>query len=696
MGVLRGIRSSESNNSGSGRGCSAGPAFFLSNFSRDWLRGVLLVLIAVATTKLARAQEWKRLGPPGGMVLSLAASADGTVFLGTADGHVFASADRGEHWELRGRVGGRLDGVVQRMVADSTHAQRVLAAVWFREAAGGGVFESGDRGQHWNLVALGDEAVRTLEQSASAPGVWVAGTRRGVFRSRDDAKSWERITPADDPELQNVDSLAIDPQDAATIYVGTYHLPWKTSDGGKTWQPIAAGMIDDSDIMSLRIDAQNPRRVFSSACSGIYRSEDGGSTWTKLQGIPYSSRRTQQIAQDPGDPRRLYAATTEGLWATSDYGETWSRVTARETSANAVMVLSGEKGNRMLAGFDAQGILRSDDGGNTIVASNEGFSHRVVLAMAVESAATRRLLARVQGFGTGGLVESEDGGKTWADFPSGFHGKTVERIFAAPSGWWVAFAEGGAATFDVEKQQWAETPFREVTLVRARASRGGSGKQTLRQVRSLKAHVSSIIEVGNDAFASSNEGLWKKDSGHEDFQRVTAKNLPPTIAFLSGTASSGSGMESLLAIAGDAVWSSDGHDVAWSQVPLPPESGAPLWLVDRPWNGTVLRLLGTRSGVFSFESQKGWKQLSNGLPAIASAPPAFSETICLLNMSNGGTYASGGSLQVWQRIDKDGVQAPANTIFWVGGSKFVVGSASEGVLNWEAGREPGGKEIGQR
>jgi photosystem II stability/assembly factor-like uncharacterized protein len=696
MGVLRGIRSLQNNSSGPAGGYSAGPALFLRKVSRDWFRGALLVLVAVATTELACAQEWKRLGPPGGMVLSLAAAADGTVFLGTADGHVFASADRGEHWELRGRVGGRLDGIVQRMVADGAHAQRVLAAVWFRNAAGGGVFESGDGGQHWKLAGLGDEAVRTLEQSASEPGVWVAGTRRGLFRSRDDAKSWERITEPNDPELQNVDSLAIDPRDAETIYVGTYHLPWKTSDGGKTWQPIAAGMIDDSDIMSLRIDARNPRRVFSSACSGIYRSDDGGATWTKLQGIPYSSRRTQQIAQDPVDPRRLYAATTEGLWATSDYGETWKRVTTRETNANAVVVLGGEKGNRMLAGFDAQGILRSDDGGNTIVESNEGFSHRVVFGLAVESADTRRLLARVQGFGSGALVESDDEGKTWVDFPSAFQGKTVARIFAAPSGWWAAFAEGGAARFDAEKRQWAEIPFHEVTLVRARASRGSSGKQTVRQVRLLKAHVSSIIELGNDVFASSNEGLWKEDSGRGDFRRVVAKNLPLAITFLSGAVSSGAGIESLLAIAGEAVWSSDGRDAAWSRVPLPPESGTPLWLVDHPWHGTVLRLLGTRNGVFSHESQKGWKQLSNGLPAISSAPPAFSETICLLNMSNGGTYASEGSLRVWRRIEKDGVQAAANAIVWIGGEKFVLATTSEGVLEWESGRKSGAKETRPR
>jgi len=688
MAVLHDIRFLEKNHSGSGGGYSAGPVFFLG-------AAAFLAFVLLAAPCAVTGQGWNRLGPPGGMVLSLASAVDGTVYLGTADGHIFGSADRGDHWELRGRVGGRLDGVVQRMVADSAHRQRILAAVWFRDTTEGGVFESGDGGRSWRLVGLGNEAVRTLEQSASDPAVWVAGTRRGVFRSRDDAKSWQRITAADDPELQNVDSLAIDPRDAETIYVGTYHLPWKTSDGGKTWKPIAAGMIDDSDIMSLRIDAQNPQRVFSSACSGIYRSEDGGATWTKLQGIPYSSRRTQQIAQDPVDPRKLYAATTEGLWATSDYGETWNRVTPRATDANAVVVLQGEQGSRLLAGFDAQGVLRSDDGGNTVVPSNQGFSHRVVFAMAADPADTRHLLARVQGFGSAALVESQDGGKTWADFPSGFQGKTVERIFAAPSDWWVAFAEGGAARFDAEKRQWAEIPFREVTLVRARASRGGSGERTVRRVRVLKAQVSSIIEAGNDVFASSNEGLWKKESDRAGFQRVVAKSLPPAIAFLSATASSGSGSQSLVAIAQGALWSSDAHGMVWNQVSLPSEAGTPLWLVDHPWNASALRLLGTRNGVFSFQQGRGWKQLSNGLPAIASTSPAFSQTLCLLSMSNGGTYASSGSLEVWQRIDQDGVQAPAHAIFWARGEKFVVASASEGVLSWEAGENPL-KELGQR
>ena len=172
----------------------------------------------------------------------------------------------------------------------------------------------------------------------------IAGTRSGIFRSRDEGKNWERISPPDDPELRNVDSIAVDPAQPDLIYAGTYHLPWKTTDGGKAWKSIAAGLIDDSDIMSLRVEADNPARVYLSACSGIYRSENRGEQWTKLQGIPYSARRTQAIAQDPANPLVLYGATTEGLWLTRDAGESWERTTPKDWVVNGGASREGERG----------------------------------------------------------------------------------------------------------------------------------------------------------------------------------------------------------------------------------------------------------------------------------------------------------------------------------------------------------------
>ena len=117
-----------------------------------------------------------------------------------------------------------------------------------------------------------------------------------MFRSGDGGDSWDRISSLDHPDLKTVGSLAVDPLDAERIYAGTWHLSWKTLDGGRTWQSLKAGMIDDSDVMTLNVDRRDRDTVYATACSGIYRSRDAGRRWSKLRGIPGSSRRTRAFA----------------------------------------------------------------------------------------------------------------------------------------------------------------------------------------------------------------------------------------------------------------------------------------------------------------------------------------------------------------------------------------------------------------
>jgi photosystem II stability/assembly factor-like uncharacterized protein len=653
--MVRVIRSLKPSFSGPGEPKLSGPALFLA------------VFVVVLGPGLARASRWERLGPPGGIVISLAAASDGTVYLGTPDGHVFASDDRGEYWELRGRAGDRLDGVVQRIVPDARNRSRVLAAVWFRNSRNGGVFESTDGARSWKLVGLKDEAVRALEQSSSDPRTWVAGTRTGVFRSIDDARSWQRITRVDDPELANVDSMAVDPRDAQTIYVGTYHLPWKTTDGGKSWNLISAGMIDDSDVMSLRIDARDPRRIFSSACSGIYRSEDGGASWTKLQGIPYSSRRTQQIVQDPEEPRTLYAATTEGLWMTADYGETWKRISSRDTDAAALVLLGGKNGQRILAGMTAQGILRSDDRGNSFVSSNNGFLHRVITAAAADRADPRHLLVRAEGLG-GKLMESSDGGRSWAEIAAAAPPKSVERIFRASTGWWVAYAGGGLARLDGQLSTWRAVGFREA----APLQRGKQASRRLPVGRMVNPQVRSLLAEEDKTIAATDDGLWEWVRGGREFRRANAEHLPVSVTYLAASAGR------LLAIAGGQLWRREpGSD--WKQLRAPQGGDGLLWTGQSPFARDQV-VVGTERGVYVGEADGTWRLVSSGLPAIASGPPAFSGSWCLMGMANGGLYLSSDAMKTWKRIDSDAERSRAGGIFALGDGRFLVSSVEEGIL----------------
>jgi photosystem II stability/assembly factor-like uncharacterized protein len=205
--------------------------------------------------------------------------------------------------------------------------------------------------------------------------------------------------------------VAVDPHHPDVIYAGTSHLPWKTVDGGRHWVSIHEGMIDDSDVMSIVVDRGHPARVFASACSGIYRSENGGAVWQKIGGIPNTARRTHVIRQDPHRPQVLFAGTTEGLWRSTDGGGSWHRVTPADWSVNGLVVSEATPG-RLIVGTQKLGLLVSDDSGQTFRAANEGFNHRRVVSLALDSAHPARVLA-VLTDAPEPLLATDDGGLTW-------------------------------------------------------------------------------------------------------------------------------------------------------------------------------------------------------------------------------------------------------------------------------------------
>lgn len=320
-----------------------------------------------------------RATPPGGTVRVLAADPvqPQTVLLGTATGAVFRSTDAGRHWRFLSHIGRHEDWVVSGLVADRAHPGRWYASLWSWTARNGGVFASQDGGATWQALWLG-HAVRALALAPSNDRILVAAALDGVFRSEDAGVQWQRISPAHDRELENVESVAIDPENPQDIYVGTWHLPWKTIDGGHDWWQMRQGVIDDSDVFSIAVDRAQPNTVYLSACSGIYRSDDRGNQFRKIQGIPYSARRTPALVQDPEHPDTIYAGTTQGLWVSQDKGATWKRITSPQLSINSVVVLP----HRLLLGANFAGVIASNDGGQSFQPSNQGFSSRHVAAVA--------------------------------------------------------------------------------------------------------------------------------------------------------------------------------------------------------------------------------------------------------------------------------------------------------------------------
>lgn len=652
------------------------------------------LLLTLSLGHRAHAQRWDRLGPEGGMVVSLEASTGGEVYLATADGHVFASKDGAQSWELRGRVGGRMDAVITRLLIDKRAGKKLFAAVWYQEAgAGGGVFRSEDGGRHWELAGLEGEAVRALESSPSQPEELVAGARSGVFRSVDGGRRWERISPAGDEELRNVDSLAIDPRDAEVIYAGTYHLPWLTQDGGKTWKPGSAGMIDDSDVMSLRVDATNPDRVYLSACSGIYRSENQGGMWTKLQGIPYAARRTQVIVQDPGSPKTLYAGTTEGLWVTRDGGESWTRTTPRDWVVNSVVVLGNETGGaeRVVLGTEGRGIEVSDDAGTNFAESNPGFTHVIVKQLIAGQNGAAHLLMVVEQ-GEPQILESGDEGKSWApiSLAADEHGKTarlnanqVQEFYASPWGWLLRLDNGELWIWEEDKKEWKEWKLRMLAAKPLRKAGRTAQAAKSEAVRPLLAGAVMTFSQ-NAAVVSTRDGLM----------RCLQSGFCTQLKAFGGTGQvravweASAGQEMSVVLDGKLGSSPDGGETAaWQDLPVAKEQL--LWL-DVVESGTSKAVyLGTTNGLFfSGDAGAHWNRAEGGLPAGQVERWLRTPGVWLVTERDGGIYISQDEGANWRRVDQDAERGRITGLVGIGSGAVLAGSQSEGLLRLNVGLAP--------
>jgi photosystem II stability/assembly factor-like uncharacterized protein len=652
-----------------------------------------LGFLALGASAMAHAQTWERLGPEGGMVVSLAAGPGDKVLLGTADGHVFASADAGQSWGLRGRVGARTDAVVTRMVFDAKDGKRIFAAVWYQEAgAGGGVFESEDLGKSWKLVGLQGEAVRAMEMAPSNPAELVAGTRSGVFLSSDSGKSWGRISPEGDEELKNLDSLAIDPRDPQIIYAGTYHLPWLTRDRGKTWKPVIAGIIDDSDIMSLRLDASNPDRVYMSACSGIYRSENEGGEWIKLQGIPYAARRTQVIVQDTANPKTLYAGTTAGLWITRDGGENWARTTSKEWVVNSLAVLPEKNGapGRVVMGTEGQGVLISNDAGASFAEANRGFTHVIVNRLIADENDPRHLLMLVER-DSAEILESRDEGKSWSNLSLNaverrkvitLNANQVREIYSSPWGWLLWFEDRRFWNWDPGKQSWTQwtprlpgIPGPARTLDALGAAKSAAKSTSMSTVGPKVEIEAPIVVLEKFAVVATNLGLLRcQVSG--DCQRFKAfgRSEQSRALWVSTT-----GFEIGVVIDGKLAWSSDGGASAqWSDLPLP--SDEVLWLDADEAGASKTIYLGTSKGIFFRMEEGSWQRIAGGLPAGQAGRWLRRPGLWAVSERDGGLYISRNEGKTWTRADQDAERGRFTGLVATQDGGVLVGSQSEGLL----------------
>ncbi len=379
--------------------------------ARAYIQAILalssFVLNGASGALPASNSVWTQLGPFGGPAeyVVTSPSTPDLLLAGSPNAMLYRSADAGGSWTHL-PFPAELASTLHVILPNASDTRRVLTGV-SPDSGGSGLFLSTDAGETWKSVDIfNGKAVWALAHFAGDARIVVAGVSDGVYRSADAGDTWRRISAVQDAGLHPVVSVAIHPSERDIIYAGTPHLPWKSVNGGRAWQSIHRGMLDDSDVFSIDIDRRHPERVLASACSGIYRSLTAGGLWAKLRGSADASFRTYVIAHDPHVAGRVWAGTTHGLMGSTDGGTIWRTISKH--SVKSIAFDPRRPGTIFLATRDA-GLMKSNDA-KTFAAINQGFVNHSYFALAGSGDSLW-----LSGEGAG-MLESADGGKRWKSF----------------------------------------------------------------------------------------------------------------------------------------------------------------------------------------------------------------------------------------------------------------------------------------
>jgi photosystem II stability/assembly factor-like uncharacterized protein len=179
-----------------------------------------------------------------------------------------------------------------------------------------GLYRSTDPTKGWEKISIGggfSENIFAIHVSEARPNtIWVGTATTGVLVSNDDGKSWSRTGGAIDNIP--VSSIKTDPANPDRVYVGTVQTFYVSKNGGRSWDR-RGGNLPLGNYTSILINPDNPDEILLASSllndGGIYISTDAGNRWKRMdtKDMRLPSRRVWTLAFDPNDAQRIFAGT---------------------------------------------------------------------------------------------------------------------------------------------------------------------------------------------------------------------------------------------------------------------------------------------------------------------------------------------------------------------------------------------------
>src|SRR6185436_9538678 len=377
--------------------CTLGPAGATAQAPKSWLEQ--------AFNPFAEMQ-WRNIGPH---CASRTKALDGvpsqphTFYIGVVNGGVWKTTDAGRTWmpifdqQPTGSIGAL---AVAPSDPNVIYVGAGEAAQRPDLGTGDGMYKSIDAGKTWTHLGLRDsqQIGQVVIDPKDANRVFVAAlghpygpnTERGIFRSSDGGKSFERVLYKD--ENTGGTDVVLDPSNPNIVYAALWQArqgPWengafngpgsglfKSTDGGTTWRQLTAGLpnfeTDRLGRIGIGIAPSRPSRLFAIAEArnpGLFRSDDAGETWTRVNSDPRVLARPSDatdVRVHPTNPDIVAMTSDQGALITLNGGESWSSWYNQPTSAFYHVTTDNSFPYRVCSGQQESGSVciqsRGDDG----------------------------------------------------------------------------------------------------------------------------------------------------------------------------------------------------------------------------------------------------------------------------------------------------------------------------------------------
>ena len=315
----------------------------------------------------------------------------------------------------------------------------------------------------------------------TAPGRPV---QSGLYRMVAGDDRWEVLTRGL-PQAPAIRAIVTHPDDADTVYVGTQHGPYRSTDNGEHWDKLN---VPDhgSPVWSLLFDRHDGKRLYAGYenCE-IFRSDDGGEHWQQLPVMvrfpevtvapgANPAKRVLQLTVNPANPNEVYGAIeVGGVIRSLDGGEHWENMShgqyVNDDTVDMHGVLVGRWRPGTVFAIGRAGLFSStDQGAHWASARLEPLNPKGQTycrdIREVPGDPKTIWVAAGAGFQSdvGVLFRSRDGGSSWARMDMGVKPRTTmftlafderqpKRMYCATSGGEVFASQDGG-------ESWAERP----------------------------------------------------------------------------------------------------------------------------------------------------------------------------------------------------------------------------------------------